>query len=203
MKHLGRMVILLGFFLLWPIESRAQQASRGFVALPDSNWILLTAKGQKDSIEKVAKNLFAVPTGEQSLKILFLNDKRWNNWAIDTTLHISAADTLFLRPLSRAKRATVSFEMIPLHFEREKPRFLKRSLKPGLAALAVLSNWTSFYLKRKADDSYRDYQRSSDLHKINYYYRRTRTFDTLSNVMLGISVSAVTTFLYLLMSEGG
>ncbi len=194
-------ILLFCLCLILPNRLKAQRHSRGFVALPDSNWVLLTPKARKDSVLKIAKSLFALPSGSQKLKIMFLNDKRWNNWSVDTTLHIQPADTLFLKKLTTVNKIMTPFQIIPLHFTQEKSHFLKQSVKPGLATLAVLSNWTSFYLKRKADDYYRDYQRASDLKKINKFYAKTQNFDAFSNIMLGVSAASLSTFLYLMITE--
>ncbi len=198
MKRLFNSVIFFVILGLLPLTSFSQELNRGFVAVPDSNWNLQPISTAKDSLQKISARLFAVPSGLQKLRILFLNDKRWNNWAVDTTLHISPADTIFLSQIVRPPLSSPTFSVIPLKTEDKSSNLLKHSLKPGLAALAVISNWTSFYLKRKADDYYRDYRHSSDIRKLNDYYSKTQTFDTLSNVMLGVSVASVTTFLYLL-----
>jgi len=201
MRRLSNIVIFLMILGLFPLTSFSQEANRGFVALPDSNWNLQPISPANDSLQKISARLFAVPSGLQKLKILFLNDKRWNNWAVDTTLHIAPADTIFLSRIVRPSLASPAFSVIPLTTEEQSSDLLRHSLKPGLAALAVLSNWTSFYLKRKADDYYRDYRHSSDIRKLNDYYSKTQTFDTLSNIMLGVSVASVTSFLYLLIRE--
>ncbi len=201
MKGLFHSVFFLMILGLLPLTSFSQELNRGFVAVPDSNWNLQPLSTAKDSLQKISARLFAVPSGLQKLRILFLNDKRWNNWAVDTTLHIAPADTIFLSPIARPPLSSPTFSVIPLTTEDKSSGLLKHSLKPGLAALAVISNWASFYLKRKADDYYRAYRHSSDIHKLNDYYRKTQTFDTLSNVMLGASVASVTTFLYLLIRE--
>jgi len=48
----------------------------------------------------------------------------------------------------------------------------KRFVKPGLIVSAIALNWTSFYLKRRADNFYSDYQRTSSIKRMNNYYKK-------------------------------
>lgn len=82
-----------------------------------------------------------------------------------------------------------------------RPSLFKRYLKPGLVVTAISANWLSFYLKRQADDYYDRYQTSSDISRINRYYDKTQQYDTISNVLLGVSTAATVSFLYLLLTD--
>lgn len=91
---------------------------------------------------------------------------------------------------------TVHYPMLP-----HRQSFLKTHYKAGLAATAVVSNWLSFYMKRRADDYYRKYQCSSSLDRINYYYDRTERYDRYASILLGVSTAATTTYLYILIRK--
>ncbi len=199
MKRLLFAGILLFY---WTSLLRAQQRPIGYLSLPNSGMVVISKRNVLfNSKKQPSQSVLALPAGNQRLKLIFLNDRLWNNWAIDTTVTIRATDTLFLKSFRPRFKPDLHFTSVSLaRHGRHNPQ-LKHLLKPGLAALTVLSNWASFYLKRRADDYYRDYRSSSDLNKIRDYYNRTQTFDTVSNAMLGISVASLSAFLYLLIRE--
>ncbi len=196
----SRLVIL---FCLLTLSSglRAQEKSLGFVALPDSAVRLLQPSHQSDSLKTALQSVLALPAGWHRLKLIFLNDRSWANWAVDTTVNVPVADTLFLHRIHKAFAPSEPFTTITLKGTRSKKIRLKHLLKPGLAAVTVASNWASFYLKRRADDFYRNYQKTSDLKKIDTYYHKTRVYDAVSNALLGLSTLSVSVFLYLLISD--
>ncbi|MCD6374890.1 MAG: hypothetical protein J7L94_05145 [Caldisericaceae bacterium] len=153
-----------------------------------------------DVVVDSLKSLF-MQTDSLRFKLIFKNDHRWNNWAIDTILTRSDLNS-FYRILTGKQPYRLRFKYIPLksqHFSKRQK--IKRYLKPGLATLALLSNWGSFYLKRVADDYYERYQHTSNLRQINYYYHKTQQFDQWSNVLLGVSVISISVYLYLLLSD--
>ncbi|RLD16946.1 hypothetical protein DRI50_00620 [candidate division KSB1 bacterium] len=196
--------LLVFWLLLFTFSSavRSQQKAIGFIALPDSNVLVLTHdKPILQANKQPAQSVLALPAGSQRLKLIFLNNRRWNNWAIDTTLSIPVADTLFLQSIQHSQKPEVTFTRIDLKENSGQSRQPKHWLKPGLAATTILSNWASFYLKRRADDYYRKYRHTSDLHQIKTYYDRTRLFDHFSNALLTVSVASLSGFLYLLITE--
>ncbi len=187
------------FFLLLGKLILAQEAHRGCVALPDSNVVVIFLS---DSSKIFSDKIISLPAGETKLRLLFKNDHRWNNWAKDTTVKITPSDTLFLNKFPNHPKFKTAFKYIPVLDEsKNKATWLKKSLKPGLATLAIACNWGSFYLKRRADDYYRRYRRTSDLTRLNYYYSRTRDFDNFSNVLLTVSVISISVYLYLLIKD--
>ncbi len=188
-------------FLLLFTAVQAQQKAMGFVALPDSDIIVLKSVRQIDSLKIRPQSILQLPAGKQRLKLIFLNDRSWNNWAVDTTLNVPAADTLFLHNVHRSQTPVIRFSTVTLTPGASGRTQFKHWLKPGLAVATVLSNWASFYLKRRADDYYRLYRHTSDLNKIQSYYAQTKNFDTFSNVMLSVSITSLGGFLYLLITS--
>ena len=188
-------------FLLLFTAVQAQQKAMGFVALPDSNIIVLKSVRQIDSLKIRPQSILQLPAGKQRLKLIFLNDRSWNNWAVDTTLNVPAADTLFLHNVQRSQTPMIRFSTVALTPGASGHTQFKHWLKPGLAVATVLSNWASFYLKRRADDYYRLYRHTSDLNKIQSYYAQTKNFDTFSNIMLSVSITSLGGFLYLLITS--
>ena len=188
-------------FLLLFTAVQAQQKAMGFVALPDSNIIVLKSVRQIDSLKIRPQSILQLPAGKQRLKLIFLNDRSWNNWAVDTTLNVPAADTLFLHNVHRSQTPMIRFSTVALTPKASGHIQFKHWLKPGLAVATVLSNWASFYLKRRADDYYRLYRHTSDLNKIRSYYAQTKNYDTFSNVMLSVSITSLGGFLYLLITS--
>ncbi len=196
----NRLLILL-FLLTLGSGLRAQEKPLGFVAAPDSAVRLLQAAHQNDSLKTALQSVLALPAGRHRLKLIFLHDRSWANWAVDTTVNVPVADTLFLHRIHKALMPLEPFTTVTLKGTRSKKFRLKHLLKPGLAAVTVASNWASFYLKRRADDFYRTYQKTSDLKKIDAYYHKTRVYDAVSNALLGLSTLSVSAFLYLLISD--
>ena len=87
--------------------------------------------------------------------------------------------------------------------ERHKPDFLgvipKQHLKSkfSLLALSVVSHWTAFYLKNIADDNFRNYQRATDPQNIKRYWDKTKKYDRLSDISLGISYASLAGLIYM------
>ena len=59
---------------------------------------------------------------------------------------------------------------------------LRPLIKPGLIFSAIAFNWTSFYLKRRADDYYKDYQRTSVIRRMNNSYKKAALYDNLAAI---------------------
>lgn len=74
-------------------------------------------------------------------------------------------------------------------------------LKPGLIFSTIVFNWSSFYLKRRADDYYRDYRRTSAIKRMNSFYKKTALYDKLSAAALGVAAASLSAFLYILWTD--
>ncbi len=194
---------ILFTLLLFPFALLGQQSFRAFLLVPDT-----TVKVQADSNVVLwsavydSTQVFAFNRSRVTLRLLFPNDHRWNNWAKDTTLVFTASDTLTLNLTQLQSPYHLMFRQWNVQIGRQRNTSVYRTyLKPGLAALAIATNWASFYLKRKADDYYRRYHATSNLSKINEYYRQTQKFDRYSEIMLGISITGFTAYFALLLHD--
>lgn len=74
-------------------------------------------------------------------------------------------------------------------------------LKPGLIFSTIVFNWSSFYLKRRADDYYRDYRRTSSIRRMNNFYKKTALYDKLSAAALGVAAASLSAFFYILWTD--
>jgi len=74
-------------------------------------------------------------------------------------------------------------------------------LKEGLVVTSLLSSWASFYFKREADKNYDKYLHSADPQMMQYYFNRTGDFDKYSEIAIGVSVVALGTYIYILISD--
>ncbi len=79
--------------------------------------------------------------------------------------------------------------------------YKKPYFKNSLLATAILANWAAFYSKRLADKSYEHYLQSSRQSTIKSYYRQSENYDILSNILLGVSVTALSGYFWLLMED--
>ncbi len=198
------MVFNFFFALLFlPFVATGQQSFRAFLLVPDT-----TVKIQADSNTVLwsavhdSTQVFAFNRSSVTLRLLFPNDHRWNNWAKDTTLVFTTSDTLTLNLAQLQRPYRLMFRQWNVQINRQKsPSVYRTYLKPGLAALAIATNWASFYLKRKADDYYQRYHATSNLSKINEYYKQTQKFDRYSEIMLGISITGFTAYFALLLHD--
>ena len=77
----------------------------------------------------------------------------------------------------------------------------RRFVKPGLIVSAIALNWTSFYLKRRADNFYSDYQRTSNINRMNNKYKKAALYDDLSNIALGAAVTSLSAFFFIILTE--
>ena len=199
MSRWGALVLLFLFLSGLTLKIFAQEIHKfqinghknqtNFTIIKDSLWV-----SNPDSLKQL---LFK--TDSVHLRILFVNDHNWNNWALDTIITV-LPDSSFNKRLIQKKPYHLPFKPVSLKekWEMRKPWF-RRYLKPGLATLALLSNWGSFYFKRVADDHYKKYHATSSLPKMNYYYNKTLQFDHISNVFLAVSVVSISVYLYLLL----
>lgn len=68
--------------------------------------------------------------------------------------------------------------------------------RPVLIISSIAANWLSFHLKRKADIFYNQYQQSSSLTRMDHYYEKAARYDRYSTIMLGVSLSTLTIYIY-------
>jgi len=86
---------------------------------------------------------------------------------------------------------------------REKPDLSsiapKKYTKTKFALLAttVVSHWASFYFKNQADKEFQKYLTSADPDEMKKHQDRTKQFDRLSEVALGISFTSLAGLIYL------
>jgi hypothetical protein len=85
--------------------------------------------------------------------------------------------------------------------KHKKNAGLKKYVKPGLIVSAIVLNWTSFYLKRQADNFYSDYKRTSSIKLMNHYYKKAALYDDLSNAALGAAAASLSVFFYYIFTE--
>ena len=86
-------------------------------------------------------------------------------------------------------------------FKIKKRSNLRPLLKPGLIFGTIAFNWASFYLKRQADDHYRDYQRTSSIRRMNASYKKCALYDDLAAFSLGLAAASLSAFMYILWTE--
>lgn len=77
----------------------------------------------------------------------------------------------------------------------------RRWSKEGLAVASIVSGWAAFYFKRRADDYYITYENAGDQGTITNYYDKTNRYDLYSQIALIISVTSLSTYLWLLIRE--
>ncbi len=84
-----------------------------------------------------------------------------------------------------------------------KPQLLgfipKRRLKSKftLLALTVAAHWASFYFKNQADENFDRYNRTTNPKLMDRYWNRTRKFDRLSAISLGVSYASLAGLAYM------
>lgn len=147
-----------------------------------------------------------LPQGRYHILIAPLNQKRWPLLASYHEIDIQNTDTLYLNPntsvfskellLDQSQSTQSGIKELPVMTLSRPSTRVKKYLQPGSLVLAVVSNWASFYLKRRADDYYDNYRRTTNLSKINYYYNQASHYDQYALVMLGVSASALATYFY-------
>ena len=87
--------------------------------------------------------------------------------------------------------------------EPQKPQLLgfipKRRLKSKftLLAVTVAAHWASFYFKNEADDNFEKYNRTADPRLMDKYWSRTKKYDRLSAISLGVSYASLAGLIYM------
>ena len=89
--------------------------------------------------------------------------------------------------------------------EERKPQLLglipRRHMKSkfSLLALTIATQWTAFYFKNVADQSYEDYQQTADPVKQSEFWDRTQKYDRISDITLGVSYTSLVGLIYMVM----
>jgi|GEM_PF-2328465 len=204
-KFSGFYFLVLFAAFLW-----AQDSNRiGFLSLPDSsNWSIQI----NDSLMiRSGTETIPLPQGHYQILIAPLNQKQWPLNALYDEIEIQPAETLFINLNShkfskgllqdQGKLSLGGIREIPAITTYRTSSPLKKYIQPGTLVLAVVSNWTSFYLKRRADDYYDNYRKTTNLSKINHYYNQAANYDQYAVVMLGVSATALATYFYFLFTD--
>jgi len=177
--------------------------------LPDSHaWQV-----QIDDSSFVVKNRTSlpVPCGRHYLRLFRVNDRHWQRFLFADSVTFSSADSTLLQ-LSVRPALFMPHPFPVARFSLSQPQskpehrlftslFKKKNRKPALIVTAVAANWLSFYLKRRADDYYIEYRKSSSPSDMRRYYNTSADFDRYSTVALGISTAALSAFFFFLLSE--
>ncbi len=161
-----------------------------------------------DSCSIRSDSVLTLPAGTYALIARPRWDYDWPGTTVRDSLRIHAGDTLTFklrRSDGRVESAKLGFtapikNMGPLLMRQSHPRYSK-NLKRGILIGAIAANWVGFYLKRRADRYYSRYQSANSLSQIRQNYHRSKQFDNISSAFLGLSVSALGTYIYLLFTE--
>ncbi len=87
--------------------------------------------------------------------------------------------------------------------EEPRPRLLgilpQRNVRSKFALLTatVATHWVSFYFKNVADHNYSKYSRNADPVQRDKFWNRTRKYDRLSEITLGVSYASLAGLVYL------
>ena len=204
-KFSGFYIFVFFAALLWGQDSTRM----GVLSLPDSsNWSIQI----NDSLMiRSGTETIHLPQGQYQILIAPLNQKRWPLNALYHEIEIQPADTLYINLNGHTFSRDLLQDQgkVPLSGIKEIPAIttyrtsspLKKYIQPGTLVLAVVSNWTSFYLKRRADDYYDNYRQTTNLSKINHYYNQAANYDQYAVVMLGVSATALATYFYFLFTD--
>ncbi len=206
-RHYKIYGFIIGLFIILSGNVFAQSvASSGFLKIRNAdNWQITV--DDTIALDRMAEPLVALPPGQHLLTAHPVNIKNWLVHAQTHHFHILPADTIVINLGKREENPQPRFTVfknasgIRDGSVLQKSSNLKAYLKPALIITAVASNWASFYLKRKADDYYDIYLETSSLSKLNQYYDKSADFDAYASVMLGVSVAALSGYLYLLLTE--
>jgi hypothetical protein len=73
--------------------------------------------------------------------------------------------------------------------------------REGLVVTSLISSWAAFYYKRQADQSYSKYQVTSDSRRRFALWIQTRQHDTFADIAIGVSVTTLSTYFFLLLID--
>jgi len=201
-------IVPLWLFLSFMLSTHLIGQDKGYLALPDSLNYQISINDSVIVYSPDSQMVIALQTGEHILKISPINDKSWYTMPGILPVYIHSAETLTVdySQIISLKYENTNFHTINLHqnnieYQPVKESFFQENLKPGLIITAIAANWAAFYLKREADDFYSEYQHTSSVSQMNYYYDKAADFDRYSTIMLGVSLAALSAYLYMLLSE--
>ena len=186
------------------LSSLFAQNMSGFIKYEgNENWIIEI----NDSLTVQSNTITNLPVGSYKFKARPQISYSWPSIIIEDTIEIHQADTLlfFLSAENSIAQPSPVHTLPKITSYPEngyQPSIRKNTkLKTGLIISAIAANWLSFYFKREADDYYKSYRSASNLSKINDFYDKSRQFDTYSSIMLGISATALSGYIYLSLTE--
>ncbi|HED10651.1 MAG TPA: hypothetical protein ENJ10_08170 [Caldithrix abyssi] len=204
MKKSKLIPYLLVWAALWPISVYGGQHCQLSFNTEGEVWEVLL----NDSLTCTSSDTVTLAPGVYILKARPADDYQWPGPFIQDPLKLTAGSKLSYGLFNRNRlRAAGMPGRILFPPPETKPElaptvfYKKPFFQNGLLATAILSNWGAFYGKRLADRSYERYLHSSRRNDINKYYRQSENYDLLSNVMLGISVTALSAYFWLLMED--
>jgi len=150
----------------------------------------------------------ALPPGRYYIAARPQWDNSWPGIILQDSLTVAAGDTIIfaLRRTKKYLKPPDIGNTMPLHMTRPLlmtgtgARFSKNTKRIVLVG-AIAANWIGFFLKRRADNYYSKYQSSNTLSEIDKNFHRSRQFDNLSSALLGISLAAFGTYIYMIVSE--
>ncbi len=196
--------ILLLLTVVIPQALRGQQQCRLSFSDDGQPWAITL----NDSLMCASGDTLELAAGRYILEARPAYDYRWPGPYIRDTLLLKAGTVqnyaLFDGRALRLEKAPGALSPVPARPlpDLSAAVFYKKPLfKNGLLAGAILGNWAAFYSKRLADQSYQSYLRSSRQDDISRYYRQSRSYDRLSNVMLGLSVATLSAYFWLLIED--
>jgi hypothetical protein len=176
----------------------------GFVKFNGSeSWVIEIG----DSLSIQTDTITSLPTGSYTFKARPQISYNWPAVLIEETIEIHQGDTLnYYLSAEKSNAPSFSAQTLPKTTTYSETGFQPSirkhtSLKTGLIISVIAANWLSFYLKREADDYFRDYKSASNLSKINNFYDKSKQFDRYSNIMLGISTVALSSYIYLTLTD--
>ncbi len=194
----------LMFAFIICISSVYAKSDPGFVSFTgNESWLIEI----NDSLTVQTNMITKLPSGSYKFKARPQISYSWPAILIEDTFEIQAADTiLFSLRVENSNVTTLPFQMTPkitaYSGNGYQPPIIKDTrLKTGLIISAFAANWLSFYLKRQADDYYHKYKSSSNGSKINDYFDKSNKLDTYSSIALGISAAALSSYIYLTLTD--
>ena len=87
------------------------------------------------------------------------------------------------------------------NFELTKIKNKYINIKNSLLFISIAANWTSFYLKGRADNNYDSYKKAGGASSAKHYYQKTKQFDDYASAVLIISGVTFTIYLYYMLTD--
>lgn len=177
----------------------------GYISIPDSGWQIIIDDTLQFSTQSL---LIALPVGNHSISLQPVNNKNWMATTQNRDFYLQDGDTVLItatRPKFNRDyllrniidQNDVSTNKLTL----DKKYNERKYFRPAILTTAIVANWASFYIKRKADDYYDVYSETSNLERMEKYYNRAADYDVYANILLGISATALTVYFYYLITD--